>query len=79
MRDKVVAKSTKPTQVDKTSVKKVETKVTTATSFEEHLPVSTNTSSIEKVVQNAKSEMSNAEKNRLQAEVKDLWKVVFTQ
>ena len=60
-------------------LKKVETRVTTAALFEEHLSVPTNTSSIENVVQNAKSEVSNAERNRVQAEVTELRKDVFTQ
>lgn len=75
IRDKINAKSTETTQVFKTTVRKEETRVTTTFS-EKNVPTNT-TRSIENVVQSTKSEMSNAEKNRLQAEVKELRKVVL--
>ncbi|XP_028398728.1 spermatogenesis-defective protein 39 homolog [Dendronephthya gigantea] len=70
-----ISKGTKFTsQVIQTStVEKSATTTTTTTRYDE-----ASTSSIENVVQRAKSEMTDAEKKRMQAEIKELQKTVST-
>lgn len=77
LRDKMTAKSTEATRVVKTSTTTIKeaSRISTTTSHEGRVRAIT-TSSIENVVQNAQSEMTNAERNRLQAEVKELRKIV---